>query len=164
MTVHFSDDHLPYDFSFWKNISHMQKCCKSFFVENLILYKMVKQHLDCINSTPYINLGSKFLERKISISCWQSALYKISSSIYIYFFKYLYRNVVWNIKTNQFNIIVCDLLHLSVGESTVTSNFTWKSLHAWSVVCVAFLRMTVLCCFAFMTFNGSIHHTFKLNY
>ena len=32
----------PHDFIFWKSIGPMQKCCISFFVENLILYKMVK--------------------------------------------------------------------------------------------------------------------------
>ena len=68
-----------------KSIGPMQKCCISFST------RWWKQHLDSTNSTPYKNSGSKIFE-KISISYWQRALYKISCSIYIYFFKYLYRN------------------------------------------------------------------------
>ena len=50
------------------------------------------------------------------------------------FLKILYRNVVWNIKTNQFNIIVWSLAGWVLGSRPSSSKFKWKSLHAWSVV------------------------------
>ena len=147
MTVYFSADHRPYDFILWNSIDLMKKCCISVFVENWILYKMVKQHLDITNSTPYKNCGSNLLEKKISISYWLSALYKISCSIYIYFFKYLYWNVVWNIKSNKFNIIVCDLLQVSVGELTIINHIRVQV--STCIICIlrSLLCMTVLCCF-----------------
>ena len=69
----------------------------------------------------------------------------MSCSIYIYFFKFVYRNVVLNIKTNQFNIIVCDLLQGSAGESTVISGGSLY-MHALLSAMLSFC-MTALCCF-----------------
>ena len=126
----------------------MQKCCISFLYRVEFSTRWWKQHLDSTNSTPYNNSGSNIFGKKISISYWQSALYKISCSIYIYFFKYLY-SIVWNIKTINLTLLCVISCRWVLESWPSSSNFTWKSLHAWFVVCVAFLLhdSSVLLCF-----------------
>ena len=96
--------------------------------------------------------GSKICGKKMSIIYWQSALYKISCSIYIYLFKYLYRNVVWNIKTNQFNIIDCvwSLVGKCWGVDRHQANSSGSLyMHDLLSALLSFC-MTFLCCFAFV--------------
>ena len=94
------------------------------------LYIWLVLFTDSTNSVPYKNSKSTIFEKK-NLKLWQGALYKISCSIYNYFFKYLYRNVVWNIKNNKFNIIMCDLLKGSVGELTIINVIRKNLAYNW---------------------------------
>ena len=76
LTIYFSADHWPYDFILWQNIG--PRISVYFFVENWILYKMGKQHLDSTKCTPTKILEESLATKFHKIIYSQSVLYKFS--------------------------------------------------------------------------------------
>ena len=82
-------------FYFLKKVLVLCKRAVYLFVENWILYKMVKQHLDSTNSIPYKNYRNKFVAKKILNKLLAKCIIQIlMPNLYSFCYMFIYKCIL----------------------------------------------------------------------